>query len=184
MYGNLQEQSFGTKRWELQLHAIRTCAKWATIVLAIRMTMPFLEIAELHLKIFDMLFDDVVEGGLWITAYFALTSALHSLTQLSRDRRNSDGGLSINEQGTSAPLHVCKMTYAAALRSLCERIHLVIIISSQGNGRRSKQILPRVNASLLHSGMARPILRPKATSTSRLGDDITRHVVAQLDTRC
>jgi hypothetical protein len=70
------------------------------------MTMPFLEIAELQHKIFNMSFDDVVEAGLWITAYSALTSALHNLTQLSQDRRTSDGGLSINEQGTSVPLHV------------------------------------------------------------------------------
>jgi hypothetical protein len=98
---------------------------------------------ELHLRLFDRAFDDLIKCGVWIIVYFALAPVLDNLLQLSRDRRISDECLSINMHGVSVPLLVCKTTYATTLDSPCERTPSRKIFSVRVVSAAPHRSLPR-----------------------------------------
>lgn len=98
---------------------------------------------EIHLVIFDEVFEHLVNSGLWVMPYFALTDTLYDLTRLSRSRRRCSENLRRDEHKMSVPLLVCKATYPAALSSFCQKIHPIVDVICQGCGPYPRRPLPQ-----------------------------------------
>jgi hypothetical protein len=62
---------------------------------------------ELHLKIFDMRFNDLIDAGQWTIPYFAVANSLHDPTRLSRRQRYTGGIVSSKEHKATILLIVC-----------------------------------------------------------------------------
>jgi hypothetical protein len=93
--------------------------------------------------IFDVVFENLVNSGLWVMPYFALTDTLHDLTRLSRTRLRLSGSLRRNGHKMSVPLLVCKATYPAALSSFCQKIHPIVDVICQDCGPYPRRPLPQ-----------------------------------------